>query len=677
VRREGSLPPVLLLLRGVRRRRIEVDAVFSLSATVTTFVLLQWLSRSFLPAATAVSTAAVAALAAGASVLLRQRKSWSAAAMARHVETLRPQCRNLVITAEELWRHPERATQWMVGTVLEQASRSIQGLSPDQVVPGAPAWSVAILATVASAGVLLAPQAREVARTVVAVVTPTAERIRGVQAARVMITVRPPAYSKLDVRTLTNPPRLDVLEGSRLSFTLSGNGCRRLRFGGSTLGDLTAGSPSVEHAARDSGYFAIERPDGTDPLFIVLSVEPDRVPTVRIEQPARDLLLPDALRTVPVTLSASDDLGLASFELRYTKMSGAGERFEFVEGEMPIRLERTSSREWRGTGTIAPANLQVGPGDSIVYRAVARDARAGAAGLGSSDTFFIEVAGPGQVPLDAVGMPPDENRYALSQQMIVLKIERLQSQQRALTAVQAREEASMIAAEQRSVRANFVFLLGGHVEDEEAEAEQSSEIAEGRLMNSARRDIDAAVRDMTRTEQGLTAVDLQAALSAARAAVDSLQRAFGRNRYFLRTLSARSRIDPSRRLTGQLNAVAQWTRNAPDAGHGEGDAARALLAELMNVSNAIAGKWVRDPSAVERLAERALSIDPSSSTWQSVARRLLEVRATLNRPAEAQSKLNEVSATVRREADRGLLPRTPLSIPASPLLRAWEGRSPR
>ena len=44
---------------------------------------------------------------------------------------------------------------------------------------------------------------------------------------------------------------------------------------------------------------------------------------------------------------------------------------------------------------------------------------------------------------------------------------------------------------------------------------------------------------MTRAEQGLTAVELETALTAARAAVNSLQRAFGRNRYFLRTLSGR------------------------------------------------------------------------------------------------------------------------------------------
>ena len=274
-------------------------------------------------------------------------------------------------------------------------------------------------------------------------------------------------------------------------------------------------------------------------------------------------------------------------------------------------------------------------------------------------------------------MAPDEDRYALSQQMIVVKIQRLQSKQTSLTRDQTFEEAAMIAAEQRSVRANFIFLLGGHVEDEEVEAEQSSEITEGRLINNARRDINAAVRDMTRAEQGLAAIDLKAALAAARDAVNSLQRAFGRNRYFLRTLSARSRIDPSRRLSGRLDAASGWNRNPADPAGGAARPARTLAGELTELSNAVARKAGADRSIVERLAERALAIDPSSSTWQTISRRLLDVREVLNRPAEAQLILDDVSAMVRREADRDLLPRTPLSVPASPLLRAWDGRSRR
>jgi hypothetical protein len=560
---------------------------------------------------------------------------------------------------------------------MSHASRGIEGLRPSDAASGVRALTVALIAPAVCAAALLAPRADQVARSAATVATSAARRVSGADTGRIVVVVRPPAYSHLEERTLTDPQRLDVLEGSRLAFSRSGTGSNRVRFGERSLGVLTGGGTAIEYAARDNGYFAIESPNGHDRAFVVLSVTPDRLPSVRVENPARDLLLPDALRTVPVTIAASDDLGLESVELRYTKISGAGEQFQFSEGRIPIRVERATARDWRANAGIALASLQLEAGDSIVYRAVATDRRPGATGLGTSDTFFIEIAGPGHVPLDAVGMPPNEDRYALSQQMIVLKIERLRARERALTGERTLEEAALIAAEQRSVRANFIFLLGGHIEDEEVEAEQSSEIAEGRLLNPARRDINSAIRGMTRAEQGLAAVDTAAALAAARSAVSSLQRAFGRSRYFLRTLPARGRVDPSRRLTGKLDAVSGWNRNPAEHGAREGDRARELLAAILDLSTAARARSVPDPEAVARLAERALSVDPSSTTWQEVSRRLLRARARLNDPVDAQSMLDEISTIVRREADRGLLPRTSLSAPASPLLRAWEGRGQR
>src|SRR5262249_23937390 len=155
----------------------------------------------------------------------------------------------------------------------------------------------------------------------------------------------------------------------------------------------------------------------------------------------------------------------------------------------------------------------------------------------------------------------DRERYAVSEQMIVLKLERLRARESSLSREALAEETSTLAAEQRAVRANFIFLMGGQVEDEEAEAKQSSEIQEGRVENSARREINSAIDFMGQAEQSLVAVDTAAALPPAKSAVDALQRAFGHNRYFLRTLATRSRLDPSRRLTGDLKEASGWNRS--------------------------------------------------------------------------------------------------------------------
>jgi hypothetical protein len=200
------------------------------------------------------------------------------------------------------------------------------------------------------------------------------------------------------------------------------------------------------------------------------------------------------------------------------------------------------------------------------------------------------------------------------------------------------------------------------VEDEEEEAEQSHEIQEGRLENAARKDINAAISHMTRAAEGLTAMNLAAALPPARAAVESLQRAFGRSRYLLRALAVRSRLDPSRRLTGNLADAASWQRPRPEPDAREGDAARQLLERLLDAAAAFTAGQTPGPRGLEALAEAALAIDSASPVWQEVARRLLDARDA--------SAVREVIDRIAPEARRGGLPRTSLAEPLSPLSRA-------
>src|SRR4029077_20349647 len=115
------------------------------------------------------------------------------------------------------------------------------------------------------------------------------------------------------------------------------------------------------------------------------------------------------------------------------------------------------------------------------------------------------------------------------------------------------EAALNLAVEQRMIRAEFVFMLGGEVEDEAAKPEQSSELQEGRLQNRGQRDVRAATIAMSQAEKLLTGANTREALPAQRAAVAALQRAFSRDRYILRALATRSRLDPARRLTGNLS----------------------------------------------------------------------------------------------------------------------------
>ena len=80
--------------------------------------------------------------------------------------------------------------------------------------------------------------------------------------------------------------------------------------------------------------------------LIGLTVAPDEPPKVRITAPGKDVVFADGHHTIDLAIDASDDIGLASLKVRYTKVSGSGERFTFSEGDVPIQVARTNDRTW-------------------------------------------------------------------------------------------------------------------------------------------------------------------------------------------------------------------------------------------------------------------------------------------------------------------------------------------
>lgn len=672
MRRDVAADGERLPLVGRVRRRLAVGhALQAGAAGLAIGALLGAAARmsGWTPFATAVPITTVALVVAVAGYAWH-RASRTETAAALRIEQARPECRNVVFTAVELRAQRDRARPTVRERVLADADEVLSGLAPASVVPLRLHATAFALSLVVAVAVIFNVQQRA-ARTVqpVAGGAPADRRLTAI------VTLLPPAHTGQPSIALTQPDHITAIEGTRLRLTVTGAQPIRIRFGTAVLSSKTTdASTSAELTLRESGYLVIE--GGPAARLIPVSVTPDRAPTVRIERPGKDLLLPHVAATVAIETSAKDDFGLESLTLRYTKVSGAGEQFEFVEGELPLAIARQDRRAWSGRGELPLSRLELEPGDAIVYRVVARDARPGEEGLATSDTYFVEVAGPGQVALEAFEMPPDRERYGLSQQMIVLKLQRLREREAKLERQAFQEEAASLAAEQRAVRGNFVFLMGGHIEDEEEEAEQSHEIQEGRLENTARREISRAINHMSLVEQALAVPDTATALQQARLAVDALQRAFGRNRYFLRTLPVRSRIDPSRRLAGKLDEASSWTRKLADS---RIDNQTAAIGDLLASAVVVAEKLTTSSSSslageVGRLAEAALAIDPTKSEWQQISSKLSALRDTIESGASRETReqrLADALSPLIEQVRQVFVPAGLGPLPAGPLSGAW------
>ncbi|HUF46482.1 MAG TPA: DUF4175 family protein, partial [Vicinamibacterales bacterium] len=629
-----------------------------------------WLGALPRSEATAAGLAVVAVGAiSGAGRAWRTRR-----AMAHEIERRRPAFQNLLVTANELVdpRRPGAPVRpELRDLVLARAAALTSGIDLRSLMPLT--RPVITFTIVVAAWVTLAAVVRDPAGPAPGRASAAAPDAVPPAIARIEIVATPPAYTGLEVVRLVDPDRVEVVAGTRLDVRVVATGTR-LRLGTLDAGfDLEAGDGGVFTAtvtADADGLLTFEPSSALAQgarRLVGLVVRPDQLPAVRIVEPAQDLFLPDATRTIPVALAAEDDFGLASLRLTFTRVSGSGETFTFTDGEVPVRLERARATAWTARAELALADLGLALGDTLVYRAWARDTRPGAPEV-ESDAFLVEIIGPGAAVAGGFAVDDDEARQGLSQQMVIVKTEALLARRATMAAADYADEARRLAAEQRMVRAAFVFMMGGEIADEVEEAEHSHEIAEGRLEHRGRIEMMRAVVAMSQAATALANADLDAALPLERAALDALQRALLRSRYILRTLADRERVDPARRLTGEpitARAPRGVVRPAPDP---ETDALRRILADAAAVA-ARGDVGAEAARTLVQLAETTLRLAPSVDLIQRASADFAEAARLvgLGERDAARARLQSVIEALTGRV-RGRLPVAPARRDIDPAL---------
>jgi hypothetical protein len=592
------------------------------------------------------------------------RTAARADAVAAAIETRDRSARNLLVTAAEIDLRALPVRDDVRSVVFRDAAAAAARVSIAGVFPiRRPAlWCVGLAAAWALA--LSLPSARGV--------LPSALQPGGRGAAavptigRIVVTVTPPDYTHRAPETISDPASLEVLAGSELSIDIEAAAASvELAAAGAThrLAPVSAGRFAGRATIREDGFIAVQPFGDADAAgvraVIPVTARADKAPTARITEPGKDLFLAKPDQRLAVKVEATDDIALASLRLTYTKVTGGGENFKFVDGEVPLAATRTRDDAWTGTATLPLPALGLAAGDTLVYRAVVADARPGAAPV-ESDAFIVQILQPGEALSEGFALDDEKDRYAISQQMIIIKTQRLIANRPKLSAEAFADEAATLAAEQRKVRAEFVFMMGGEFEDvatetgelnEEAEAAAESDLLAGRMQNNGRRDVILATRYMSEAAQQLTHEDPEGALPNEKSALAALQRAFTKSRYILRVLAPRERIDATRRLSGKLDAAADWRRPASVASPDP----RALA--LTNALAAVRPLSQRDAysaadgNALAAAAETVLRLD---SSLAPVAQAFSAAAAAVasGAPAERVARLVDQAAIALSAAAR-------------------------
>ena len=624
----------------------------------------------------------LAVLVGVATAVVRRRRGLRAPSA---VERGAPASRNLLFTAGELANAPVSDASGTKSPAESYASRQV--LANAARFAGAVNLASAVPLFGRIAGVMVAASLwiATVARATGGSLAGPALSVMPVIDA-VEFAVESPAYAAKPVRIVRNPDRLDVLAGSRIAIVVRTNGSAVSLLTLDTSRALIESAPGTfagTFVAVADGFVAFE-PRAAQGIVgarrrVGLSIVPDLDPRVSIVAPGRDLVLPHGKRTIQLAIDASDDIGLVSLKLRYTRVSGSGERFTFIEGEVPLDITRSSVGKWIARARWKLDTLALESGDMVVYKAVAADARPGAPSV-ESDAFIAEIASPGGVAAEGFSIDPDQERYAISQQMVILKTQRLIAKQRTLSPELFADEALSIAVEQRHVRAEFVFMMGGEMNDggldaaslddlnEEEEAAREDELLGGREANQGQLALRRAIVAMSLAARSLTTADAATALTHERAALIQLERAFSSRRIILRALSVRESLDSARRLSGDLSETVRFSRTIarpdPDA---RAVALRSLLGELFALSGAGAGAGapVDAARALPILAERVLRIDPSEPALQEIARTMSSGSESNGSREQVARAAAAISAEMRR-----LLPASPTGGKALDAMRS-------
>lgn len=587
------------------------------------------------------------------------------ARVVREVERREPASRNLLVTATAL--NAAQTPPAVQLLVLQRAVRHAQSLELAELVPFRQP-TLMLAAGLVSAGLIIVAGTRLQGGAAPRAVASIVAGLTGsIEIGDLVVEVQSPSYAGIAPQALRNPVRVVALENSRLELTMASAADSLVvvtRTGSDTvLTPNASGTFRWNMTANEDGFVALEPRTkagrvGTRHL-VTITVRTDELPRVRIVDPTKDLIVADARRTLAVRIDANDDLAIASLRLRYTRVSGSGERFTFDEGEIPVTVVRTSRNQWAARATLALESLLKEAGDLVVYRAVVSDTRPGSPPV-ESDALIAELASPGGIAALGFSLDPDEDRYGLSQQMVILKTEKLLARKASMSAAAVQDEAMQLAAEQQRVRAEFVFMMGGEFAqeigvdnsmgdlDETHEAESESDLSAGRMANRGRTSLLAAVRAMSRASTALNSSEIASALASEKTALTQLQDAFARSRFLMRALSEREQLDMSRRLSGRLDSIARTRTPIPE---GERSVRVAALRPILSDLVALAGAESAKSATLVQLAERVLQVDASSSEARGVATHLSSAAGARGaaRRAQVDSAATALNIMLRRD----------------------------
>jgi hypothetical protein len=397
--------------------------------------------------------------------------------------------------------------------------------------------------------------------------------------ADVLVSVRPPAYTRKAARRYTTWD-LDAEQGARVTWRLRTDrpvaDLFLLTVQDDTIHATSRGPAEYEAtlvAEHTVLYQAVLRDRdvvGTSD-FHRLGVLPDAPPTLTVVRPEpRTEIAFGAPVRVTLEVLAADDYGVADARIVATVTTGSGEGVKFRERilDFETRTPRRREHGWLLRTVLDLGLLGMQPGDDLYFHVAAHDTRTPQANETRSETYFISLTDTAPVLVADWSGPGVHGapEYLRSQRQIIIDTERLLGEEAQLAAVEFRGRSNNIGIDQHLLRERYRELAG----EEEVQAgpeptiEHQHDIAENAtlLAQSVKDNLQAALAQMWDAELRLRTGDPRAALPFEYRALELLKQAQETARAYVQRVGFEPPpLEPDRkRLTGTLSAIGNPSR---------------------------------------------------------------------------------------------------------------------
>ena len=409
------------------------------------------------------------------------------------------------------------------------------------------------------------------------------------------VRVVPPDYTGRTATDYGDAASVSALSGSRLDMVGGGATLPEIRIRSLVQSDtasaVVSSTADVQGVADGWQAFTtttaqpteLRAMRGSASRLLLVDGYADSLPRVELRLPVRDSVLRRATGVLPLEALVHDDIGLASATFELIVSTGEGEQFTARTVRVAAtRFSRTHDTVLRAS--LHLDSMSLGPGDIMHMRAIARDGHPSVTReAGVSETRSFRVARASEYDSVAVeaAPPPEFDKSLLSQRMLLLLTEKLESRRLRISRPVLLSESGTLARDQGRLRlavGDIVFQrLGGEsdataVHGADASGPPTGKADLGMLEEgddspviSINRPLLEAYNAMWDAGRALEQGDTKGAIPHMRIALAAIERSRAASRLYLRGKPPTVIVDVARvrlvgRDTGTTNARTPRTR---------------------------------------------------------------------------------------------------------------------